>query len=259
MDFKLDKRSIFLIALIIILIIYKYYSYKRDKLIEDELIKYGEEYFNDKELKEHMLPVSELDDLKTPKKLEVTTLSTSSPQIFMRYGNNNNHLYNDGNSVWQNMVRHLDNRVIFCGKRYALSTIEWHKSVLTWNSQEVGLELHLVHSSVETKDTIVFVIPLSLVDLRTESFTELSYNTQTSDVATVNALITKCEQVPSYVCCNPISGPMVNFNLCPVANVILKQNFFYEYQISNTTKWLITQPEQFNRTIGVNIRSKLLG
>ena len=158
MDFKLDKRSILLIALIIILIIYKYYSYKKDKLIEDELIKYGEEYFNDKELKEHMLPVSLLDDLKTPKKLEVTSLSTSSPQIFMRYGNNNNHLYNDGNSVWQNMVRHLDNRIIFCGKRYALSTIEWHKSVLTWNSQEVGLELHLVHSSVETKDTIVFVV-----------------------------------------------------------------------------------------------------
>lgn len=259
MDFKLDKKSIFLIILIIILIIYKCYSYKRDKLIEEELVKYGEEYFTDKKLKEHMLPLSLLDDLKTPKKLEVTSLSTSSPQIFMRYGNNNNHLYNNGNYVWQNMIRHLDNRIIFCGKRYALSRIEWHKSVLTWNYQEVGLELHLVHSSVEIKDTIVFVIPLSLVDLRIESFTELSYNTQISDVATVNALITKCEQVPSYVCCNPNPGPMVNFNLCPVANVILKQKFFYEYQISSTTRWLITQPQQFNRIIGLNIRSKLLG
>tara|TARA_E500000178_G_scaffold343763_1_gene391012 strand:- start:45 stop:818 length:774 start_codon:yes stop_codon:yes gene_type:complete len=257
MKFKLNK-NIILIIIILIIVGYRIFEYKKDERIQKQIIKYGEEYFNDK-LTEGMLPVSALDKLRTPKKLEITALKTFNPQIFLRYGNNNNHLYNDGRSVWQNMVRHLENRAIICGKRYGLSRLEWHKSVLTWNNQEVGLELHIVHSCVENKDTIIFVIPLSLVDLRTEGFTELSYNTQSTDVATVNALITKCDQVPAYFCCSPNVGPMVNFNLCPVANVILKQKKFYQYQMSNTTKWLITEPEAFDRNIGLNIRSKLVG
>ena len=52
---------------------------------------------------------------------------------------------------------------------------------------------------------------------------------------------------------------MVNFNLCPVANVILQQKFFYLLDIGDKTRWFITEPQPFDRYIGVNIRNKLVG
>jgi len=205
------------------------------------------------------MPLKFLKKLKLPKKAEITKLNIVKPQIFLRYSNNNNHLYNDGRTLYQDCVRFIKNRAIIDGHRYCLTKIYWTKSVLSWNGQDVGLELHLVHSLVESHKTIVIVFPLSLVDLRRESFVDLGYNTQSTDVATLNSLITKCEQIPSYFCCSPNQGPMVNFNLCPVANVILSHKSFFNLDIGNNTTWLITKPQPFDRYIGLNIRSKLVG
>ena len=249
MNFSLSTNNI-IIILILCLMFFKYYKIRKEKNIEEELIRRSQE---------DMMPVEGLEKMNYPKKLEITNLQKTYPQLFFRYGNNNNHLINDGRSIWQNMIRYINNRVIICGYRYGLSRIEWQKSVLNWKNQEVGLELHLVNTLVESNKTVTFVIPLSLVDIRREGFVDLGYNNQQTDVPTLNPLITKCEQVPSYFCCTPNTGPMVNFNLCPVANLLLKQKYFYKYEMSSRSTWYVTEPEPFDRYIGLDIMNKLVG
>ena len=173
--------------------------------------------------------------------------------------NRNNYIINDGRRVYQGCTRYLENTAIIDGYRFGLVRIEWHKSVLTWKGIKVGLELHIVHSDVESNQVITFVFPLSLVDLRKEFFTDLSYHNQPTDVATLNSLLTRIDQIPAYYCCTPNQGAMVNFNLCPIANLILIQKYFYEYKMSQNITWFIAQPQMFDRTIGLNIRSKLVG
>ena len=162
MNFILNRNCAILITILFI-VAYKYWNYKKDKEIEDEI-------FNNNKSIEPMFPLNSMEKLKTLKKLEITELKKTEPQIFIRYGNNNNHLINDGRHIYQNAIKYLDNRIIFCGYRYGLASVEWHKSVLNWKDQEVGLELHLLFTLVESKKTIKFVIPLSLVDLRREKF-----------------------------------------------------------------------------------------
>lgn len=208
---------------------------------------------------EKMFPLEKLGQLKLPKKIEITKLKKVKPQIFLRYYDNTNHLYNDGRKIWQPVLKYLKNRAVVDGYRYGLSCLEWHKSILTWNGDEVGLEFHVVHSLVEKNKTIIFIFPLSLVDLRRENFVELSFLKQETNVSTINSLLTKTDQIPSYVCCDPNQGPLVNFNLCPVANAILSQKFFYQYDMNPSLTFYITKPEPFDRYIGMNIRSKLVG
>jgi len=208
---------------------------------------------------EKMFPLENIKKLRMPKKIEITNLERITKEIFLRYSSNNNYIYNDGRKIWQGCLKALKNRAIINGFRYGLSRLEWHKSILTWDGKEVGLELHAIHHLVEKDKTIIFVFPLSLVDLKMEHFVELSFNTQPTNESTLNALITKTDQIPSYICCDPVTGPLVNFNLCPVANVILQQKYFYKYEMNENTTWLISKPQLYSRYIGLNIRSKLVG
>jgi hypothetical protein len=244
--------------IILTLVIRKYYKNNKDiKIIKTNSKSNTPASSNN--TKENMMSLSLLDKLELPKKMEITSQEPVCLEMFFRYGNNNNHLYNDGRAIWQSTIKFLENRVIINGERYGLSRLEWHKSVLSWQDKDVGLELHLVHSMVEVGNTIVFVIPLSLVDMRRESFVDLGHSNQPTDVSTINSLITKVDQIPSYVCCSPNQGHMVNFNLCPVANLLLQQKKFYKKEMSNTVTWFITEPQPFDRYIGLNIRSKLVG
>jgi hypothetical protein len=213
----------------------------------------------DKETKEKMMDLSLLSELKVPEKEEITKLPKTKKEIFLKYGNNNNYILNDGRKIYQNCTRYLENTAIIDGYRFGLARLEWHKSVLSWNGNKIGLELHVVHSDVESQDTVIFIFPLSLVDMRREFFTDLSYYNMPTDVATLNSLLTRTDQIPSYFCCTPNRGAMVNFNLCPVANLILLQKEFYEFKMNNKITWLIASPQPYDRTIGLNIRSKLVG
>lgn len=208
---------------------------------------------------EKMFPLDNLKKLRLPKKIEVTSLEKISPEIFLRYSNNNNYIYNDGRKIWQGCLKSLQNRAIVDGFRYGLSRLEWHKSILTWDGKEVGLELHVIHHLVEKDKTIIFVFPLSLIDIKMEHFVKLSFNTQQNYKATLLSLLTKVDQIPSYICCDAVTGPLVNFNLCPVANVIKNQKYFYRYEMNENTTWLISEPQSYSRYIGLNIRSKLVG
>ena len=211
------------------------------------------------ETKEKMMDLSLLTELKLPIKEEITEFPKSKREIFLKYGNNNNYMINDGRRIYQNCTRYLENTAIIDGYRFGLARLEWHKSVLYWKGNKIGLELHVVHSDVESQDTIIFVFPLSLVDLRMEFFTDLSYHNMPTDIGTLNSLLTRTDQIPSYHCCTPNRGAMVNFNLCPVANLILLQKEFYEFKMNDKITWLIAPPQPYDRTIGLNIRSKLVG
>jgi len=213
----------------------------------------------DEESKENMMDLTLLSSLKQPEKLEITKFPTTNREVYLKYGNNSNYILNDGRRIYQNCTRYLENTAIIDGYRFGLARLEWHKSVLSWKGQKVGLELHVVHSNVESQEKIIIVFPLSLIDMRKEFFTDLSYHNQPTDVATLNSLLTRPDQIPSYYCCSPNQGGIVNFNLCPVANLILMQKKFYVYKMNENITWLITEPQPYDRTIGLNIRSKLVG
>ena len=263
---SINRIGIYVTVLILIIFFgFRVYKKKKDNKIIDEINRHAEEEHSEEEVsenekvKEHMMPLNLLNKLTLPKKIEILECKPCHPRIFFRYGNNLNHIYNDGRAVWQSTIRFLDNRAIINGFRYGLSRIEFHKSILTWKGKEVALEMHVVNTNVESGKKMVFVFPLSLVDLRRVGFVDLGFSNQPTDVATLNSLITKTEQVPPYYCCTPNQGHMVNFNLCPVANVILQQKIFYRKVMSSTETWIITVPQPFDRYIGLNIRSKLVG
>ncbi len=208
---------------------------------------------------ENMYALENLPEFRGPKKIEITNLQTITPQVFLRYKSICNHLENDGRKIRHNSIRFLDNVAIINGFRYGLSCLEWHKSIMNWYGQEVGLELRIVHSLVEKNKTIIFIIPLSLVDIKRENFVELSYNKNKENIPTLNSLITKSEQVPCYICCDPNTGPIVSANLKQIEPIILNQPFFYKYDMSDSITYYILKPQPYDRYIGLNIRSKLVG
>ena len=146
---------------------------------------------SEKNNKEKMMDLSLLSELKVPEKEEITNLPKVKKEIFLKYGNNNNYILNDGRKIYQNCTRYLENTAIIDGYRFGLARLEWHKSVLSWKGNKIGLEIHVVHSDVESQDTVVFVFPLSLIDMRKEFFTDLSYHNLPTDVATLNSLLTR--------------------------------------------------------------------
>lgn len=64
--------------------------------------------------------------------------------------------------------------------------------------------------------------------------------------------------IPQYICCSPNQGKMINVDLCPIADLINKQKYFYINRISKQTTYFISRPIPFDRTKGFDIRSKLI-
>lgn len=235
------KLNFFLFAILFILIIfvyYKLYIYKP---------------------KEHMMPTTELDKVVQPVKYDIIDLEKVYVRTSFRYGVNTNHLKNDGRKICHTCTRYLDNRAIIDGYRYGLSRIEWHNSVLSWNGKKVGLELHVINSMVESQNVVKFVIPLSLVDTR-ESYVDLNNIYDESDEEfSLNYLIKRPDQVPTYQCCDYGKSALISMNYCPIANIILNQDFFYKFKESTKITWYITYPQLFNRIIGQDIINKIVG
>lgn len=209
--------------------------------------------------KETMFPLENLKKLILPKKLEISDLERTRPELFFRYGDSTNYFYNDGRTIYQECIKLLNNRVIINGYRYGLSKIIFSKSVLKWKNQKVGLELRLLHQSTESQDLKLFIIPLNLIDQRKESFTELNKFKKEKREVKLNTIVNNSSQIPSYLCCTANKGPLVEVNLCPVANILLKQEYFYKYEMNDKITYFITKPQDFDRLLGLNIRQKLSG
>lgn len=236
------------IILIILIIFFFILNFNKNIIVQDKKIE-----------KEEMVDLPMIEEILEPKYQEIIELKKVKPKLAFNYGTNNNYILNDGKKIWQSCVKFLKNNVTIDGFKHGLSKLEFHKSVFKWKGQEVGLELHLVNTNSENQEITVFVFPLSLIDLKLEAFTDLSYYNQKTDIATLNSLFTRIDMIPSYFCCKPNRGHMVNFNLCPIANLLLLEKHFYEQKINKNIRWLVTKPQPFDRTIGLNIISKLTG
>ena len=208
---------------------------------------------------EKMMPVSEFVRVKNPKHLEITELEKCYPDIYPKYGTNSNHIINNGKKVYQKIIRVLSHRIIVDSERYFLSQIEWHKSVFFWKGQDIGLDLHLIHTSSTSDHSIRIIFPLNLVDGDRTYFSDISFDKNIKNVTTLNSLIVDQSYVPSYTCCSPNLGRIVRFNLEPLANLIRDQENFYKYVPSKQSLWFITKPQYFNRSIGLVIRDRLEG
>ena len=240
-------KSKFLIVLIIFLLANQLYSEKKcanSKQVENK--------------KEKMFPLKKIKKIVKITRIEISILKKKFPKFKINYNNISNYIHNNGRKIWQDNIDLLKNKINLNDCKYTLSRIEWSKSKLTWKGKDVGLELRLIHHMVQGNRTLVIIFPLSLVDVRIEDFVGLSYNNQKTNKATLNSLITKVDQIPNYVCCHPSVGPIVNFNLCSVENLITKQKYFYKHKVNETETWLISRPQLFSRHIGLNIRNKLV-
>lgn len=206
---------------------------------------------------ENMMPLSEIVKTKNPKNLEITKLDICNPDMLPKYKKNSNHIINDGQMVYQKIVRTLPNRILVDGNRYFLSQIEWHKSVFLWNNQEIGLDLHLVHTSANSYHTMRIIFPLNLIDGNRTYFNDISFDKNIKNITTLNSLLVDQSYIPSYSCCSPNEGRVVTFNLAPIANLIADQDVFYKYIPSKQSVWFITKPQNFNKAIGLTIRERL--
>lgn len=185
-------------------------------------------------------------------KIEIFNLPIIRPEFNFRFKCNTNILFNDGREVYQNSERHFKNKVLIDGYLFRLSKISFTKSIFSWKGQAIGLELRIKNITADHRKVIEFIIPLSLVDVRFNNVLK------TEELNAINTLISRSDQIPGFICCQPTFGKIIKFDLYNLANLLNKQEFFYKYDMDDNYIFYITNPIQFDREIGLNIINKLL-
>jgi hypothetical protein len=73
----------------------------------------------------------------------------------------------------------------------------------------------------------------------------------------LNELIKDTKNIPTYKCCTPNIGEMVNIDLCKAGDKVLDQEKFFFAKGNDDSLVLITQPQPYNRLIGEKIIGNL--
>jgi len=75
----------------------------------------------------------------------------------------------------------------------------------------------------------------------------------------LNNLITNTNVIPSYECCKDSIGQNINFNLSDIQELLYNNtnNKFYKLEDRNRDIYYITDPEEFNQDIGLDIYNKI--
>jgi len=96
--------------------------------------------------------------------IEITNLPICMKNSIVDYGLNINLIVNDNISIYQTIIDPLLHTVNIDNISYNLLQIEWRKTNFTFNNINVGLTLHLIHSSYDSVNKLIIVIPLDFVD-----------------------------------------------------------------------------------------------
>ena len=120
------------------------------------------------------------DVYKPDEKIEITNLPSCEKHIVVEYGQNINSVNNDKISIHEVINEPLIHTIEVDNNNYNLVKVEFRKTNFTYNDKDVGLSLHLVHSSFNnTINKFIIVIPLDLVDYDStniEGFKNTFYN-----------------------------------------------------------------------------------
>jgi len=73
----------------------------------------------------------------------------------------------------------------------------------------------------------------------------------------LNTLVEDKENIPTYNCCAPNFGKVINVNLCPTATKVLDQETFYYLTGNDNSIILITKPQPFDKISGQKILNNL--
>ena len=73
----------------------------------------------------------------------------------------------------------------------------------------------------------------------------------------LDTLVVDKDAIPSYHCCSPAYGKVVDVNLCPTATKVLDQENFYFTTGKDNSVILISKPQPYNRKLGRKILRNL--
>lgn len=201
---------------------------------------------------------------KVPKKIvrtgiEITKLKKILPIIFFEYKTTFNHIINDGRKVYINTLRALNNRLIYEGHRFNLSSIEFHLGSTTFNNKKIQLEMHMVNNSTVNDTTIRIIVPLNLVDVY-ESFKainsfEIPENNTIRDNNHIN--IINSNDIPFYMCCSPNKGKLKRIYFKFINCFLNKAKKYYMYKPNSQIIWFYTKPKKFSKITGKKILESL--
>ena len=276
--------------------------------------------------------------------IELTNLPNCQVDFSFDYGSNFNTIVNNGISIYQDMVDPLEHTIEVDNVNYNLTSIRWKASKFTYNKQQVGLELHLIHQNFNSINKVIIVIPLSLTDDNVTSFTDQTVTSYNEELVTtldkendtnktkdanetqntkegfknigykkfmkdtviytdtilsdnsiknfvmpayfqiknetknllnsqkkmfdlkiknnfknisLNKLITSPVLIPTYECCTDKIGQSMRFNLCDVQEILRLNPKYYELEDTDSNKYFITEPVEYNEELGLSILDNL--
>jgi hypothetical protein len=107
--------------------------------------------------KNQRIDLEKLPECKMPMKIE--------------FSNNINNMMNNGNQIYQDIIRPNGQRSIIGNDNLNLKQISWTKSKLNWHGEELPLEIRLTNINNETGRLTHIIFPVKLIDEKlTEKF-----------------------------------------------------------------------------------------
>jgi hypothetical protein len=105
-------------------------------------------------------------------RIEITNLASCTLPMVADYTTNINNMINDGNSIYQVMVKPSKHISLIGNKKHHLKQITWTKSHLNWANEKIPLEIRLTHINMETYQITHVIFPVKLIDSKIEGNTE---------------------------------------------------------------------------------------
>jgi hypothetical protein len=158
-----------------------------------------------------------------------------------KYSQITNHLINTGDVLRINATRLYFNRLYDKKQVYFVKNIEWSLPVFTSND----LEFSILNVSSNGRTAIKFIIPL-----------KFSNNVNFTHSKGMNNIIHSTDHIPEHKFGIWNKGNIIVVNLNNLCFMFNETQFMF-YKM-NGINYYITQPQEINKSIGLNILNKLL-
>lgn len=114
--------------------------------------------------------------------IEIKSLPSCQVNFTFDYGSNYNSIVNNNVSIYQDIIDPLEHTIELDNVNYNLTSVRWKLSKFTYENNQVGLDLHLVHQNYNSLHKLIIVVPLSLknddikpIDNQKEQFKNVGY------------------------------------------------------------------------------------
>jgi hypothetical protein len=109
--------------------------------------------------------------MKRNKLIDLEKLPECKMPMKIEFSNNINNMMNNGNQIYQDIIRPNGQRSVIGNDNFNLRQISWTKSKLNWHGEELPLEIRLTNVNNETGRLTHIIFPVKLIDEKlTETF-----------------------------------------------------------------------------------------